>query len=163
MCRHYASSLYSNYMESASLQSGTTTSNHNSKFPWRKLLYALLWGLVLTTGLSQFSQESDWGFHVMDLDSKIISMISSASALLVIGIGIAKLMRKSFYLNIPTSRFFSGNRSDRKLKIDYRYFFLFRIGYAIISLNCTLPLFLFLISQGISAGGLAQGFIIFPT
>jgi hypothetical protein len=72
-------------------------------------------------------------------------------------------MRKSLYLNIPTSRFFSGNRSDRKLKIDYRYFFLFRIGYAIISLNCTLPLFLFLISQGISAGGLAQGFIIFPT
>jgi hypothetical protein len=84
----------------------------------------------------------------MDLDSKIISMISSASALLVIGIGMAKLMRKSFYFNIPTSRFFSGNRSDRKLKIDYLYFFLFRIGYAIISLNCTLPLFLFLISQG---------------
>ena len=148
MWRHYASSLYSNYMESASLQSGTTTSNHNSKFSWRKLLYALLWGLVPTTGLSQFSQESDWGFHIMDSDSKIISMDLLCKCTSCYRNRNSKSCEKILLPQFPTSRFFSGNRSDRKLKIDYCYFFLFKIGYAIISLNCTLPLFLFLISQG---------------
>jgi len=56
------------------LQSGTTTSNHNSKFLSRRLVYALLGALWRQLVLSQFSQESDGGFHIMDLDSKIISI-----------------------------------------------------------------------------------------
>ncbi|MFZ0325679.1 MAG: hypothetical protein WBQ25_08135 [Nitrososphaeraceae archaeon] len=67
-------------------------------------------------------------------------------------------------LNISPTKFFLRDNNKYGLKkIDYRYFFLFGKGYAIISLNCTLPLFLFLISQGISAGGLTQGPVIFLT
>jgi cytochrome c biogenesis protein CcdA len=66
-------------------------------------------------------------------------------------------------MNLPAHKFFSKSKSNCNSKIEYRYFFLFGIGYAIISLNCTLPLFLFVISQGISAGGIMQGFVIFLT
>ena len=155
----------SNHMEkSLQLQSGTMANNYKSKFSSRKLAYALLVGLVTTTGFITIFSAVGLGISYIGIRIvKLFPWIAFASALLVIGIGIAKLIGKPFYLNIPTSKFFSKNRSNHRLKIDYRYFFLFGIGYAIISLNCTLPLFLFLISQGISAGGLAQGFVIFLT
>ena len=92
---------------------------------------------------------------------KIFPLFVLVSSLLVIGIGIAKLIGKTIYMNLPAHKFFSKSKSNCNSKIEYRYFFLFGIGYAIISLNCTLPLVLFVISQGISAGGIVQGFVIF--
>jgi hypothetical protein len=56
------------------LQGGTTASNHNSKFSSRKLVYAILGGLVTTTGFITIFSGIGLGFHVMDLDNKIISM-----------------------------------------------------------------------------------------
>ena len=43
------------------LQSGTTTSNHNSKFLSRRLVYALTWGLVTTTGFITIFSGIGWG------------------------------------------------------------------------------------------------------
>jgi cytochrome c biogenesis protein CcdA len=40
---------------------------------------------------------------------------------------------------------------------------LFGIGYAIASLSCTLPIFLLVIFQGLSAGGVTWGSIVFLT
>ncbi len=43
----------------------------------------------------------------------------------------------------------------------YLKFFLFGIGYSIASLSCTLPVFLLVVFQGISTGGLLDGFLVF--
>jgi cytochrome c biogenesis protein CcdA len=133
-------------------------------FSSRKLAYALLMGLITTTGFITIFSSVGLGISYIGIRIvKIFPWIAFASSLLVIGIGVAKLIGKTIYLNIPASRFFSKNKSNYNSRIDYRYFFLFGIGYAIISLNCTLPLFLFVISQGISSGGIIQGFVIFLT
>lgn len=155
----------SNHMEKTfQLQNGNMTNNQKTTFSSRKLAYALLMGLVTTTGFITIFSSVGLGISYIGIRIvKIFPWIAFASSLLVIGIGIAKLVGKTIYLNIPTSRFFSRTKSSYNSKIDYRYFFLFGIGYAIISLNCTLPLFLFVISQGLSAGGIVQGFMIFLT
>jgi len=49
---------------------------------------------------------------------KIFPWIAFASSLLVIGIGIAKLIGKTIYLNIPVSKFFSKNKTNCISKID---------------------------------------------
>jgi cytochrome c-type biogenesis protein len=143
-----------------------TTKNHKSLFSMRKLGYGFLVGLVTTSGFITIFLVVGIGISYIGIRIvKLFPWIAFASAMLIIGIGIAKLSGKSIYINIPASKFFLKNNEMHSglKKIDYRYFFVFGIGYAIISLNCTLPLFLFLISQGISAGGLAQGSVIFLT
>jgi hypothetical protein len=109
-----------------------------------------LWGLVTTTVfVTIFSSAglviSYIGIRIL----KIFPLFVLVSSLLVIGIGVTKLISKIVYLNIPASDFFSKSKSNHihNFNIEHRYFFLFEIGYAIISLNCTLPLFLFAISQ----------------
>ena len=94
---------------------------------------------------------------------KLLPRIGFATAILVIGIGIAKLSGKVIHLNISSAKFFLRDNNKYGLKINYRYFFLIGIGYATISINCTVPLFPFLISQGIFAGSLTQGPVIFLT
>jgi cytochrome c biogenesis protein CcdA len=147
------------------LQNANMTNNQKrTTFSSRKLAYAFLMGLVTTTGFITIFSLVGLGISYIGIRIvKIFPWIAFASSLLVIGIGIAKLIGKTIYLNIPVSNFFSKNKTNCISKIDYSYFFLFGIGYAIISLNCTLPLFLFVISQGISAGGTVQGFVIFLT
>ena len=44
---------------------------------------------------------------------------------------------------------------------NYVKFFLFGIGYAIASLSCTIPIFLLVVFQGLSAGGVVQGSLVF--
>ena len=54
-----------------------------------------------------------------------------------------------------------GNNDGKKP--GYANFFLFGIGYSIASLHCTLPLFLLIVFQGLSAGGIREGSIVFTT
>jgi cytochrome c-type biogenesis protein len=56
----------------------------------------------------------------------------------------------------------SQSSNDRK-KPSYANFFLFGIGYSISSLSCTLPFFLLIVFQGLSAGGIREGSIVFMT
>ncbi|HEY7571479.1 MAG TPA: cytochrome c biogenesis protein CcdA [Nitrososphaeraceae archaeon] len=156
----------SNHMEKTfRLQNGNMTNKQKTAtFSSRKLAYALLMGLITTTGFITIFSSVGLGISYIGIRIvKIFPWIAFVSSLLVIGIGIAKLIGKTIYFNIPTYKFFSKNKSHCNSKIEYRYFFLFGIGYAIISLNCTLSLFLFVISQGITAGGIVQGFVIFLT
>lgn len=156
----------SNHMERTfQLQNGNMTNNQKTTtFSSRKLAFALLMGLITTSGFITIFSSVGLGISYIGIRIvKVFPWIAFASALLVIGIGIAKLIGKTIYMNLPAHKFFSKSKSNCNSKIEYRYFFLFGIGYAIISLNCTLPLFLFVISQGISAGGILQGFVIFLT
>jgi len=152
------------------LQSTNIVSNNDNnrkfQFSLRKLVYGLVVGLVTTVGFITIFFAAGVGISYIGIKiAKLFPWVAFASAILVIGIGIAKLSGKSMYINISASRFFlRKNKSKNGLrKMDYYYFILFGIGYAIVSLNCTLPLFLFLVSQGISAGGLVQGSIVFLT
>lgn len=78
-----------------------------------------------------------------------------------IGIGIAKIFGRTIHINIPSPRglFYTtkgGNEGGKEP--SFLNFFLFGIGYSIASLSCTLPLF-----QGLSAGGIKEGSIVFST
>ena len=156
----------SNHMEKTfQLQNGNMKNNlRTTTFSSRKLVYALLMGLITTAGFITIFSSVGLGISYIGIRIvKIFPWIAFASSLFVIGIGIAKLIGKTVFLNIPASKFFSKSKSNYNSKIDYCYFFLFGIGYAIISLNCTLPLFLFVTSQGMSAGGIIQGLVVFLT
>lgn len=83
---------------------------------------------------------------------------------MIIGIGVAKAFGKTILLNIPSPRGFFYNRSSNDGKeIGYPNFFLFGMGYSIASLSCTLPLFLLVVFQGLSTGGIMEGSIVFLT
>lgn len=57
----------------------------------------------------------------------------------------------------------NNNSNNYYKKLSYTNFFLFGTGYAIASLICTLPIFLLVVFQRLSAGGIAQGSIVFLT
>ncbi|MGH9987420.1 MAG: cytochrome c biogenesis protein CcdA, partial [Nitrososphaeraceae archaeon] len=100
--------------------------------------------------------------------------------IIIIGIGIAKLIGRTFHINFPIPRKiimyndnttwsdknkrnnnYNYNRNSGKIKSSYLNFFLFGIGYAIASLSCTLPIFLLVVLQGLSVGGIIEGSIVF--
>jgi len=91
------------------------------------------------------------------------------SVVFIIGIGIAKIFGKTFHINIPMPRGLvygsvaSNNHysSNGNKNSAYTNFFLFGIGYAIASLSCTLPIFLLVVFQALSAGGIVQGSFVF--
>ena len=98
--------------------------------------------------------------------AKILPWIAVASGIVIIGIGVAKIFGRTININIPSPRGLlytinSGNESGRKP--SFVNFFLFGIGYSIASLSCTLPLFLLIVFQGLSAGGIREGSIVFTT
>jgi cytochrome c-type biogenesis protein len=102
--------------------------------------------------------------------AKFLPWVAVSSGVIIIGIGVAKALGKTIRVNIPSPRglVFSihGSHSSndgRKPDCGYANFFLFGIGYSIASLCCTLPLFLLIVFQGLSAGGIWEGSIVFMT
>ncbi|MGC1928373.1 MAG: cytochrome c biogenesis protein CcdA [Candidatus Nitrosopolaris sp.] len=96
--------------------------------------------------------------------AKFLPWIALSSGIVIIGIGVAKAFGKTILLNIPSPRGFFYNRSSNDGKeIGYPNFFLFGMGYSIASLSCTLPLFLLVVFQGLSTGGIMEGSIVFLT
>jgi cytochrome c-type biogenesis protein len=84
--------------------------------------------------------------------------------IVIIGIGVAKILGRTINIDIPSPRGLlyttnSGNESGKKP--SFVNFFLFGIGYSIASLSCTLPLFLLIVFQSLSAGGIKEGSIVF--
>jgi cytochrome c biogenesis protein CcdA len=73
----------------------------------------------------------------------------------VAAIGVALLLGKSFYLRrgLDSSRLLGGGR--------YGAFLLFGVAYAIASLSCTIPIFLYVTLQAISTGGFASAMSVF--
>ena len=100
--------------------------------------------------------------------AKFLPWVAVSSGVVIIGIGVAKALGKTIHVNIPSPRGLIYNihgihgNNDGK-KPGYANFFLFGIGYSIASLSCTLPLFLLIVFQGLSAGGIREGSIVFTT
>jgi cytochrome c biogenesis protein CcdA len=95
---------------------------------------------------------------------KFLPWIAVSSGIVIIGIGIAKIFGRTVHMNIPSPRgllYTAKSGNERGKEPSFLNFFLFGIGYSIASLSCTLPLFLFIIFQGLSAGGIREGFIVF--
>ncbi|MEB3860312.1 MAG: hypothetical protein LRS43_03785 [Desulfurococcales archaeon] len=73
----------------------------------------------------------------------------------VAAIGLSLVLGKSFYLRLgfDSSRLLGGK--------GYSTFLLFGIAYAIASLSCTVPIFLYVTLQAISTGGFASAMTVF--
>src|SRR5438128_1965888 len=98
--------------------------------------------------------------------AKFLPWIAVASGIVIIGIGVAKIFGRTININIPSPRGIiyniHGNHSSNDWKKPgYANFFLFGIEYSIASLSCTLPLFLLIVFQSLSAGGIKEGSIVF--
>jgi cytochrome c biogenesis protein CcdA len=89
--------------------------------------------------------------------AKFLPWIALSSGIVIIGIGVAKAVGKT--IRVSSTGFFRKNHGD----LGYPNFFLFGIGYSIASLSCTLPLFLIVVFQGLSVGGIREGSIVFLT
>lgn len=167
-------------------QTMTTTINsstQNSKNPKllilvRRISYGALAGLLVTAGFIAIFGLTGLGVSAVGTGiAKYFPWIAVLSGIIIIGIGIAKIVGKEFHVNIPipmkimisnrnTVRNDENSKDDRKNRSSRRRsshlnFFLFGIGYAIASLSCTLPIFLLVVIQGLSAGGIAEGSIVF--
>ena len=98
--------------------------------------------------------------------AKFLPWIAVSSGVVIIGIGIAKIFGRTINVNIPSPRgllYTTKSRNEHGKKLSFVNFFLFGIGYSIASLSCTLPLFLLIVFQGLSAGGIREGSIVFMT
>jgi cytochrome c biogenesis protein CcdA len=98
--------------------------------------------------------------------AKFLPWIAVSSGIVIIGIGVAKIFGRTININIPSPRgllYTTSTSNQGRKKPSFVNFFLFGIGYSIASLSCTLPLFLLIVFQGLSAGGIKEGSIVFLT
>jgi len=98
--------------------------------------------------------------------AKFLPWVAVFSGVVIIGIGVAKISGRTIHINIssPKGLLYAGNSGNKAgKKPSFVSFFLFGIGYSIASLSCTLPLFLLIVFQGLSAGGIREGSIVFLT
>ena len=119
-------------------------------------------GLVVTTAFIAIFGLT--GITISSLGIGIAKFLPSVAVLS--GIGVAKIF--SIHISIPSPRgliynIHGSHSSNVGKKSGYANFFLFGIGYSIASLSCTLPLFLLIVFQGLSAGGISEGSVVFMT
>jgi len=98
--------------------------------------------------------------------AKFLPWIAVYSGVVIIGIGVAKIFGRTIHINIPSPGgllYTTKSGTEARKNPSFVNFFLFGIGYSIASLSCTLPLFLLIVFQGLSAGGLREGSIVFLT
>ena len=131
----------------------------------RKLAKGALIGLVVTVAFIAVFGLMGIAVSAIGIGAaKFLPWIAVSSGVLIIGIGAAKIFGKTFHINIPSPAGFiyvSGTHTNNKRRYDFVNFFLFGIGYAIVSLSCTLPIFLLIVFQGLSTGGITEGSIVF--
>lgn len=156
---------YVSYFVESNTREIITASSHSRLILVRRLTRGGMIGLIVTAsfivtfGLTGIAISS-LGIGIV----KFLPWIAVASGIVIIGIGVAKIFGRTININIPTPRGLlytinSGNESGKKP--SFVNFFLFGIGYSIASLSCTLPLFLLIVFQSLSAGGIKEGSIVF--
>lgn len=146
--------------------------------PIRRLIIGAVIGLLVTTGFVAIFGLTGLAVSAVGTTiAKIFPWIAVLGGIIIIGIGVAKIFGKSIHINIslPSRLIYSSNSSSvtntttttNGTNIHYRSripcirFFLFGIGYAVASLSCTLPIFLLVVFQGLSIGGIGEGMIVF--
>ncbi|MGH9976335.1 MAG: cytochrome c biogenesis CcdA family protein [Nitrososphaeraceae archaeon] len=145
----------------------------------RRLIYSASVALLVTMGFVAIFGLTGLAISVAGTTiAKYFPWIAVLSGIVIIGIGIAKLIGKTFHINFPfpkkiimfndnttgsadNKRNNNYNRNCSRIKSRYSNFFLFGKGYAIASLSCTLPIFLLVVLQGLSVGGIIEGSIVF--
>jgi cytochrome c-type biogenesis protein len=158
---------YVSYFVESNTQEIITASSNSRLISVKRLARGGLIGLLVTAsfivtfGLTGISISS-LGIGI----AKFLPWIAVASGIVIIGIGVAKIFGRTININIPSARGLiyniHGNHSSNEAKKPgYANFFLFGIGYSIASLSCTLPLFLLIVFQSLSAGGIKEGSIVF--
>jgi cytochrome c-type biogenesis protein len=156
---------YVSYFVESNTQEIITASSNSRLILVRRLTRGGLIGLLVTAsvivtfGLTGIAISS-LGIGI----AKFLPWIAVASGIVIIGIGVAKIFGRTINIDIPSPRGLlytsnSGNESGKKP--SFVNFFLFGIGYSIASLSCTLPLFLLIVFQSLSAGGIKEGSIVF--
>ena len=156
---------YVSYFVESNTQEIITASSNSRLILVRRLTRGGLIGLLVTAsfivtfGLTGIAISS-LGIGI----AKFLPWIAVASGIVIIGIGVAKIFGRTINIEIPSPRGLlyttnSGNESGKKP--SFVNFFLFGIGYSIASLSCTLPLFLLIVFQSLSAGGIKEGSIVF--
>jgi cytochrome c-type biogenesis protein len=146
----------------------STTASRTRSILVKKLYHGFAVGLLATGGFIAI-----FGFVGISISFVGIGIIKFfpwfgvLSGIVIISIGIAKMFGKTFHVNIPIFKdriIYSGesNKATNPIKRRRIYLtsFLFGIGYALASLSCTLPIFLLVIFQGLSTGGVTHGSII---
>jgi cytochrome c-type biogenesis protein len=161
---------YVSYFVESDTQRLITATSSSRSIMVRRFTKGGLMGLLATTAFIAIFGVA--GIAIASLGIGIVRFLPWAAVLsgvVIIGIGVAKIFGKNIHINIPTPRGLihdnssnnpNSNSDDRK-KLTYVNFFLFGIGYSIASLSCTLPLFLLVVFQGLSAGGIKEGSIAF--
>lgn len=156
---------YVSYFVESNTQEIITASSNSRLILVRRLTRGGLIGLLVTAsfivtfGLTGLAISS-LGIGI----AKFLPWLAIASGIVIIGIGIAKILGRTINLDIQSPRGLlyttnSGNESGKKP--SFVNFFLFGIGYSIASLSCTLPLFLLIVFQSLSTGGIKEGSIVF--
>ena len=152
-----------------SSQRQTTTNRNLGLISVRRLSKGGLAGLLATAAFIAIFGLTGIAISSLGIGiAKFLPWVAVSSDVVIIGIGVAKALGKTIHVNIPSPRGLIYNihgnhgNNDGK-KPGYANFFLFGIGYSIASLSCTLPLFLLIVFQGLSAGGIREGSIVFTT
>ncbi|MGB7955328.1 MAG: cytochrome c biogenesis protein CcdA [Candidatus Nitrosopolaris sp.] len=147
-----------------------TTANRNlALISVRRLTRGGLAGLVATAAFIAIFGVTGIAISSLGIGiAKFLPWVAVLSGVIIIGIGVAKAFGKTNHINISSPRglvysIHGSHSSNDGKKPGYANFFLFGIGYSIASLSCTLPLFLLIVFQGLSAGGIREGSIVFMT
>ena len=168
-----SSSNNNNNSKSQTNLTGSSNSNNPRLISLRRLTYGALIGLLVT--IAFIAIFGLIGIVISSLGigiAKFLPWIAVLSGVVIIGIGAAKMYGKTFHVNIPSVFgiivYNNKNTTTATATNDYKFssknyvkFFLFGIGYAIASLSCTIPIFLLVVFQGLSAGGVVQGYLVF--
>jgi cytochrome c biogenesis protein CcdA len=151
----------------SSSQRQTTTIRNLGLISVRRLGKGGLAGLVATAAFIAIFGVTGMAISSLGIGiAKFLPWVAVSSGVIIIGIGVAKAFGKTIHVNIPSPRglvysIHGSHGSKDGKKPGYANFFLFGIGYSIASLSCTLPLFLLIVFQGLSAGGIREGSIVF--
>lgn len=158
---------YVSYFVESNTQQIISASGNSRLILVRRLTRGVLVGILVTAAfIATFGLA---GVAISSLGigiAKFLPWFAVSSGIVIIGIGSAKVFGRTIHMNIPSPRGLlyiakSGNEGEKKP--SFLNFFLFGIGYSVASLSCTLPLFLLIVFQGLSAGGIREGSIVFMT
>ncbi len=153
----------------SSSQRQTTTNRNLGLISVRRLSKGGLAGLLATAAFIAIFGLTGIAISSLGIGiAKFLPWVAVLSGVIIIGVGLAKAFGKTIHVNIPSPRglvysIHGSHSSNDGKKPGYANFFLFGIGYSIASLSCTLPLFLLIVFQGLSAGGIREGSIVFMT
>lgn len=172
---YFIESTIKHYSLSNITQSPTVNTGISNSLRWilaRKISIGILIGIIITVAFVTIFGLTGLAISAAGTGiTKYFPWIAAISGVVIIGIGVSNILGRTFHVNIPQPKGFlsnnigngndKSNNNNNNNKTKYLKFFLFGIGYSIASLSCTLPVFLLVVFQGMSTGGILDGFLVF--